>query len=128
MTFRQLENRLRRLNSKFRLIAGPNMLSGVYLHLPRHPDSNPLTGNYHLCGMPSPRRFWSLPKRSFTIDGIAIRGIGSFIDNMVRTKVDGMQILSKCRALNAFPQYRDWDTKRTAREKLKKYDHLGVAL
>jgi hypothetical protein len=63
-----------------------------------------------------------------TIDGIAIRGIGSFIDNMVKTKVDGMQILSKCKALAAFPQYREWDTKRIAKEKLKKYDHLGMAL
>lgn len=128
MTFRGLENRLRRLNSKFRLIAGPNMLSGVYLHLPLHPDSNPVTGNYHLCGMPSPRRFWSLPKRSLTIDGMPVRGIGSFIDNMVKLKIEGMQVLSRCRALSAFPEYRKWDTKRIAKERLAKFNSLGATL
>lgn len=61
----------------------PNQLGAmVYLRLPRHPESDPVTGLWEVLAVPAPRYFRQMPKHDVEHGGKWVRGWGTFFKSV----------------------------------------------
>lgn len=76
MTVRELYGKLRYVNRKIRVVAGPHGIFGLYLKEPRHPDANPISGLRHIGGITAPNGFCGTAPRKRTVNawGVDCRG------------------------------------------------------
>ena len=107
MTNKDFEKKLKRLNSKIRLIPGKLEASGVYIHQPRHPDS--YEGLTHVGGYPTPKHFPKIPQWNFrTYEFLTSEGDPRIVHgwNEVVHHLIGAGMFGSGRAKKAFPSLR----------------------
>ncbi len=105
---KDFERRLKKLNSKIRLVPGKLEGSGVYLYQPRHPESH--KGLTYVAGYPSPKYFRKIPQWNFrTYEFLTSEGDPRIVHgwNEVIHELVGKGVCGSGKAKSVFPEYRE---------------------
>jgi hypothetical protein len=62
MRVKELVARLKKLDPRVVFVPGPGKVSGLYLHIPRHPEAH-ANGLFWIGAVPSPHWFHSMPEK-----------------------------------------------------------------
>ena len=108
MTAKEFQKKLLSLRKGLRVIYGAGRIDGLYIFMPRHPVTNPVTGWKSLGGIPSSNFFSKVPKFDFWDDALGgyNRGWASILRYLTSFKPDGFRpIIHRDEALRAFGHF-----------------------